>query len=418
MFLLRRSIRGSVVETPDGVGMLIITTLWTAFFVVNFNIAMMIPLLPFIERDIGLSSAQAGMVLAAFPIAALISNLTLGPLIDRYGRKRFIVAGATACAVIFALTAAGRGAVPIALGRAATGVFMPMIGASVFAAIADYYPPGARGRVAGIVTSAAPLAFLFSMSLGVLLGGLLAWQVPLLIMAVIALALATAATRLPPTQADALSRAPISVGLYRQRLLSFSLDQATRLLLSSYFCWAAAIFVFLGLYPSWVVQHGLASHGVGAIGTMLVLGEIGGLLGALLSGPLSRRFRHPLSLCALAAGAAAMTVLIVPFGDGSLVFQAVAYGIFAFGRDLMLALMLGGAMLLVSAAQRGSLNAMLNAIYQTGATLGGLASAWLYGFRADFMANAIVAWGLFAASAFMLWSITRIRVPAMTASGT
>jgi MFS family permease len=93
------------------------------------------------------------------------------------------------------------------------------------------------------------------------------------------------------------------------------------------------------------------------------------------------------------------------------VFQTLAYGIFAFGRDLMLALILGGAMLLVSASQRGSLNAMLNAVYQTGATAGGLAGAWLYGFRADFTANAVVSSVIFAASALMLWSITKLKDP-------
>ncbi|TMJ38454.1 MAG: hypothetical protein E6G89_12160 [Alphaproteobacteria bacterium] len=73
----------------------------------------------------------------------------------------------------------------------------------------------------------------------------------------------------------------------------------------------------------------------------------------------------------------------------------------------MLALILGSAMLLVPAQQRGSLNATLNAVYQTGATLGAIASAWLYGFRADFIANAVGSAAMFAASAFMLWSITK-----------
>ena len=86
--------------------MFIIAVLWTAFFVINFNIAMMIPLLPFIQRDIGLSPAEAGMVLAVFPVVALVSNLALGPFIDRFGRKRFIVAGAAVCAALLLLTAA------------------------------------------------------------------------------------------------------------------------------------------------------------------------------------------------------------------------------------------------------------------------------------------------------------------------
>ena len=146
--------------------MFVIVVLWTGFFVINFNVAMMIPLLPFIQRDIGLSPSEAGMVLAAFPVVALIGNLALGPLIDRYGRKRFIVTGAAASAAILLLTAAAHSAIPIALGRAATGLFMPMIGASVFAAVADYIPSPDRSRVAGYVTSAAPIAFLFSISMG------------------------------------------------------------------------------------------------------------------------------------------------------------------------------------------------------------------------------------------------------------
>lgn len=389
--------------------MLVMIVLWTAFFVINFNIAMMIPLLPFIERDIGLSPSEAGLVLAAFPVVALASNLALGPFIDRYGRKRFIIMGAAACAVILLLTAAAGSTAPIVLGRAATGLFMPMIGASVFAAIADYVPPADRARVAGYVTSAAPIAFLFSISMGVLLGGLLTWQLSLIALAAICAALAVAASVLPPTDPRTLAAAPISPQTYRERLLSLSLDAGTRLLLASYFCWSAGLYIFLGLYPSWLVQHGLAHEGAGAIGIMLFLGEIGGLFGALLSGQLARLSRHPLLPCAVASLAIAIIMLVIPFGTDLAVFQTLAYGVFAFGRDLMLALILGSAMLLVPAQQRGSLNATLNAVFQTGATLGGLASGWLYGFRADFTANAIVSSVVFAASALMLWSITRLK---------
>jgi predicted MFS family arabinose efflux permease len=391
--------------------MFVIVVLWTAFFIINFNIAMMIPLLPFIARDIGLSSSEAGIVLIAFPIVALISNLVLGPLIDRYGRKRFIVMGAVGCGAILLLTAAMHGATSIAFGRAATGLFMPMIGASIFAAIADYIPTQDRSRITGYVTTAAPVAFLCSISMGVVLGGLLTWRLPLLVLAAICLVLAAMTSALPPTRQEALSSGPISARTYRERLLSLSLDAGTRLLLLSYFCWSAGMYVFLGFYPSWLVQHGLAGEGAGAIGTMLFLGETGGLLGAFLSGRLAGLVRHPLALCAAASLGIAIVVLAIPFGTGHPAIQALAYGIFAFGRDLMLALILGGAMLLIPASQRGSLNAMLNAVYQIGASIGGLASAWLYGFRTDFTANAFVSSVVFVASALMLWSITRINEP-------
>jgi hypothetical protein len=72
----------------------------------------------------------------------------------------------------------------------------------------------------------------------------------------------------------------------------------------------------------------------------------------------------------------------------------------------MLALILGGAMMLVSAAQRGSLSAILNAIFQTGATVGGADSAWLYGASDTFAANAVTCCVLFAVSGMLLGSVS------------
>ncbi len=353
-------------------------------------------------------------MLAVFPVVALISNLALGPFIDRFGRKRsIIVAGGGELRRNTALDRDGRKRGP---HRPRSGGHRTVHADDRRFRLCGYRRlcsrTGSRPHQAGYVTSAAPVAFLVSISLGVLLGGFFSWRLPLIMLAAICLALAVAALALPPIGPEALSSSPISGRSYRERLLSLSLDAGTRLLLLSYFCWSVGMFVFLGLYPSWLVQHGLAGEGAGAIGIMLLLGEIGGLLGALLSGRLAQMFRHPLSLCAAASLVIAMIVLAIPFGASLPVFQALAYAIFAFGRDLMLALILGGAMLLVPAGQRGSLNATLNAVYQTGATLGGFASAWLYGFRVDFTANVAVASAVFAASALMLWSITRIKVPA------
>ncbi|ONG54940.1 hypothetical protein BKE38_09765 [Pseudoroseomonas deserti] len=272
--------------------------------------------------------------------------------------------------------------------------------------MADYLPEDRRARAAGQVTTAAPIAFLAAISLGVILGGLVAWQVPLLLASGLAVLIALGAARLPPTPVHALASGRVTPETYRRRLLSLSMSRQTRLLFTSYFAWSAAVFGFLGLYPAWAVQRGLAGQGAGTIGTLLLLGEVGGLLGALLA----TRVRHgPLRFCGLAGLATALTVAVVPFGVDLPWYQALAYGGFAFGRDLMLALILGGAMLLVPAAERGSLNALLNAIYQTGATLGGIMAAWLYAWRDDFWANALFAGVLFFISALQLLRIGDAR---------
>ena len=379
----------------------IVAVVWGGFFLINFNVAVMIPLLPFMRRDLHLGSVEAGVILAAFPLAALVGNLVLGPFIDRYGRKRFIAAGGCGAAVTLLATAFAPDAATVIALRAATGLFMPMIGASVFAAVSDYYPAEARARITGYVTSAAPVAMLLSLSLGVVSGGLLDWRVALAGLAAFAALLAVAAMLLlPPTPLALRATLPIGPATYRARLLSFSGGPDTRLALLAYLAYSTAIFLFLGLYPAWILEGGGATPAT--VGTMLFVGGLGGVAGALLAGRLARHFRHPLGLCAVAAGATATVALLAPLAGQGLVGQALLYGGFAFGRDLMLALMLGGAMLLVAPTERASLNAVLNALFQTGAAAGGMASAWLYAADSSYTTSAAAAAALLAGSALML----------------
>lgn len=390
--------------------MLVTGILWIAFFIINFNVVMMIPLLPFIQRDLGLSASGSGWILAAFPIVALISNLALGPLIDRFGRKLFITLGAAACCLTLLLTAASHSALMIVLSRAATGLFMPMIGASIFAALADYVPEPRRARAAGYVTTAAPIAFLCSLSMGVVIGGLLSWQVTVMGLALVCAILAGLSLTFPTAPPGSLSSSRISRAMYKERLTSLSASPGTCPLMAAYFCWSVGVYIFLGLYPSWLVQHGLSSFGVDAVGLVIFIGEVGGLFGAMFSARLASRFNHPLRLCAVASMAIAAAIQVIPWGEGSAFVQSAAYMAFAFGRDLMLALILGDAMRLVEASRRGSLNSSLNAVYQTGGTLGGVLSAWLYGMSAGYFANVWVASLAFVASTLLLQGISAGRL--------
>lgn len=382
--------------------MFITGVLWTAYFVVAFNLAMMISLLPFIQKDFHLSTVQTGLLLAVFPVVALLSNLVLGPLLDKYGRKRFIVIGASGCSVILVLTASASDTSSLLISRAATGVFMPMIGASVFSAIADYVPESNRTRVAGYVTSAAPLALLCSLSTGVLLGGLWSWKAPIFALSATSCILACLAMTLPTTKPDLLAHASISISVYRERLSSLYTDSIMRPLLFSYFFWSLSVYIFLGLYPTWLVHTGLSGENLSTTAAILFFGEMGGLVGALLCGKITSWCNSPLRLCVITSIGLALLIPTTPLTRDSSIAQALTYTLFAFGRDLMLALILSTAMQMVSSAKRGSLNAMLNVVYQTGATVGGIASAWLFSFNSDFFANSLTAAIIFIISAALL----------------
>ncbi|MCK9694758.1 MFS transporter [Pseudomonas syringae] len=160
-------------------------------------------------------SSEFGWVLVAFPVVALISNLALGSLIDRFSRKLFITVGGVACCLTRLFTAASQSVFMIVLSRAATGLFMPMIGASIFGALADYVPEPKRARVAGYVTTAAPIAFLCSLSMEVVVGGCCRGKSPSSAWRSLALTFPT-----PPQVSLSSSRA--SWAMYKEGLTSLS----------------------------------------------------------------------------------------------------------------------------------------------------------------------------------------------------
>jgi len=385
-----------------------------AQFLVVTNITLVIPLLGLMRRDLDLSASEAGVVLGAFPTVAFVANLALGPFLDRFGRRRFLLLGSLGCALTFVLTAAASSSWLVSLGRAATGIFMPMIGASVFATVADYFPPPERTRITGYVSAAASLAQLLAIPFTLLLGDALTWRAPLVALAVYSLALGGLVAALPPPRFQALATGPVTAQTYRRRLLSFSASRETRLALTAYFIYSAAVFVYLGLYPTWL----LTNTGIGSARTVaeiFFLGGCGGVVGAVLSGHVARRFRRPMLLCSVLATASALIMLAVPTAPTSFTAQIVSYGVFSFGRAMLLPVFVAATMLLVAAHERGSLNGMINAIFQSASAVGAFISGWLYHLVPSFAANGAVAMLLFLGAAIALAGVARSQAPAAPA---
>jgi predicted MFS family arabinose efflux permease len=75
---------------------------------------------------------------------------------------------------------------------------------------------------------------------------------------------------------------------------------------------------------------------------------------------------------------------------------------------------ISSAMLLVEAARRGSLNGLLNAIFQSGAALGGISGAWAYSREQTFHLNAEVSIAFLLAAAISLYTASKVRPPELS----
>jgi multidrug resistance protein len=176
---------------------------------------------PLVQGEFHLSNTQVGYLTSAFLIFYMIAAPFVGPLADRYSRKKIIVGGAIFWSGLTLLTAVTHTYAELLIRHTLVG-----IGEATFVTIAptfvaDLFPEEKRGRILGIFYLAIPVGT----AAGYLLGGNLAphygWRFPFYIAAVpgFVLALAVLFLREPErgqfdTQKDTPERATV-VGLAR-----------------------------------------------------------------------------------------------------------------------------------------------------------------------------------------------------------
>jgi DHA1 family tetracycline resistance protein-like MFS transporter len=143
-------------------------------FLQEFAFAFIEPQMVFyFYDDLGWSTIQFGVVIAAYGLTVVICQIMLGKLSDRYGRKGIIVVGVLLSASFYpglALVASFRAIILLAiLSGLGVAVASPALGAFYFDITDERY----RSRILGIKESALSLGGVLGPALVALLAGLL-----------------------------------------------------------------------------------------------------------------------------------------------------------------------------------------------------------------------------------------------------
>jgi NNP family nitrate/nitrite transporter-like MFS transporter len=152
-------------------------TLIAAFL--YFDLAFMVwvllgPLGPDIAKDLGLTPAQKGLMVAIPTLAGAVLRLVVGLLVDRIGPKR--TGAITQAIVIIGLFLAWMIGVDSFSGTIAVGIILGFAGASFAVALplaSRWYPPEHQGKamgIAGMGNSGTVLAALFAPTMAKLFG--------------------------------------------------------------------------------------------------------------------------------------------------------------------------------------------------------------------------------------------------------
>ena len=381
--------------------------LYAAFGLVSRSI---FPLVTPILKDLGLSYSQMGLILGSWQLTYILASLAAGPVLDRYGARRSLLAGALIMAFSSALRLFADGFGLMLAAVALFGAGGPMISIGGPKVISEWFRGRGRGTAVGIYMIGPGIGGLMALSLTNSLVMPLAgssWRLTFVIYGVLTAAVGllwwfTAREINRPSASSAEDPGIIEVfrGLIRVPSVQIILAMA---LLSF-----AVAHGFGSWLPRILETGGLSPSAAGFAASIPLAASIPALILIPRLTPPDLRGRA-LAVSALAAGASLL--IVVKASGGLLVFGLVLLG--AAGSSFMPLMIL---ILMdtpeVGARYMGSAGGMFFCV----AEIGGFGGPWVLGYLKDltgtFLVGTLFLAGLCAAVFALTFLLRGEKAPA------
>lgn len=353
---------------------LILAALWLLTFVSTSQVLIIAPLLPSITRELQVEEQWGGLLIGGYGLAAAVVALISGPISDRVGRRRILLAGtgAMAAALWAHLVVSSFGG--LLLARAVAGGAGGVLAGAAVAYVGDFFPYERRGRANGWVMSGLALGQVIGIPLGTVLAKRAGFQAPFLpfaIMLTLAVVLVFFAVPQPPvTRAES-----VSFGHAARGYASLLKRLPTAAMASSYTLTFGGLALFIVYLPVWLGDVMAADEDDVAL--LYALGGVAGVLTNPVAGMLSDRYGRKIFIVG-ACSAFAAVALIAPFVVAS--FE-LAVALFCLGMAAAAARTPAQQALvssIVGPEERGSLLSLGSAMGQGGFATGGVLAGVLY----------------------------------------
>jgi predicted MFS family arabinose efflux permease len=365
----------------------------------NSGSRIVYPFLPAIARGLGMSVAGASVLLTVRFAAGLAAPF-LGPLADRYGRRRLMEAGL----VLFSLAGfllAGVGTLPAAgVAFALYGLSKVLYDPALLAYLGDSIPYAERGRAIGLSELAWSAAWLVGVPATGFLMERFGWRAPWSVLATLALVgAALTHVSIPgmatPGGGSAAGLMRSTVGLWRELFRR----PAVAALLGTSVLMILAIEIPFIVYGAWLEQSfGLSLTNLGLASTVVGLAEAAAELATVgFTDRLGKRHSALLGLLLLAASLLALPLLAGLGLLGALVGVALMMFAFEFGVVSMIPLVTE-----VAPDGRAAAISLNTTAVSLGRILGGAFGGWLWGWGMMGINSAVGA-GCALAAALVLW---------------
>lgn len=168
-------------------------------FVHVLDFVIVMPLGPQLMRVFEIGPQQFGSLVSAYNLSAATAGFIGAFVLDRYDRKKSLLAVFLGLMIGTALCAFAVGPKTFLLARLVTGAFGGLIQALIFAIVGDCYSEQKRGAATGTVMSAFSLASVIGVPIGLYFADRFDWRMPFVFLALLSVGTWLWAARLLPS---------------------------------------------------------------------------------------------------------------------------------------------------------------------------------------------------------------------------
>lgn len=290
-------------------------------FLDGFDTQALSPTAKHIAASLGFPIQDLGLIFSASQIGFLLGALLLGPMGDRYGRKRMLLVTVVMFSLCSLATAVAPSYEALFVIRVLGGIGLGGATPNFVSLASEYAPPAKRDRIVTMMWAAVPLG---GMAAALTAGQLMdsaGWRSVFYIGGVAPLLLVPVMARfLPESRETGKVAATRATGGTADALFAQGRWQGTMWLwLASFGGWMSLI-VTIFWTPTLLAGAG---HASGVATSMLALHNVGAITGTLALGALMGRLRPLTALC-LALSGSALAILSMGLSIDTLATLSVA----------------------------------------------------------------------------------------------
>jgi predicted MFS family arabinose efflux permease len=308
----------------------VMAILFLIFFLGNSDNQMVSPLLPLIAGEFNLDVGQVGgLMIPAYALAAATAALLVGPVSDKFGRRRFLLAASILFGVSVLSVFLIRDVRLLAGIRVLTGLASGTFSTCSIAYVANYFPYNRRGMAMSVVQAGYFAALVVGVPVASMLAQSRGWRTSFAFFGTLAVAAFLLVFFLLPEDRHSLEHDLAQRVARRFDNIRVVFETRQRVAgIAAAFLVSAGFVGFLSYLGSWLQNSlGLKTRDVGFF--YIIVGVVS-LIGAFAAGPLSDRFGKRLVSIISTILLAVMLFLIPRAGWGPLLFASFLTASLAF----------------------------------------------------------------------------------------